>query len=107
VSAPRHRDFFHYSADPALAGLLSAQGLENVTVRPVAFQHSVATTDDLWSGLFAGTDRSSATLVSRQPADVQRRIRAVFERRAAQYRVGDRLELPAAAKVASGRRPVA
>jgi SAM-dependent methyltransferase len=107
VSAPRDRDFFSYSADPALASLLSAQGLEDVTVGTVAFQHFVATTDDLWSGLFAGTDRSSATLVSRQPKDVQRRIQAVFERRAGRYRVGDRLELPTAAKVASGRRPVA
>jgi SAM-dependent methyltransferase len=107
VSAPElrtpGRDFFHYSADAAFAGLLRAPGLQDVAVRTTAFQHSVATTGELWDGLFAGTDRSSATLILRQPQHVQRQIRAGFVRRAGSYWTGERLALPVSAKVASGR----
>jgi SAM-dependent methyltransferase len=109
VSAPEprtpRRDFFHYSADAAFAGLLSARGLQDVVVRTTAFQHSVTTTGELWDGLFAGTDCSSATLILRQPQHVQRQIRTAFERRAGAYWTGERLELPVSAKVASGCRP--
>jgi hypothetical protein len=100
-------DFFRYAADAALAGLLGEPGLRDVAVHTTAFAHPVATTEELWNGLLAGTDRSSATLVLRQPPAVQRRIRAAFERRAGRYRTGERLELPVSVKVVRGRRPAA
>ena len=101
--APRP-DFFRYSADPALAGLLSGEGLCDVAISATAFEHAVASTEELWNGLLAGTDRTSATRIARQPRDVQRRIRTSFERRANEYWTGERLELPVSAKVACGRR---
>jgi SAM-dependent methyltransferase len=105
---PRSRsprpDFFRYSADPALAGLLSGEGLCDVAVSATAFEHAVASTEELWNGLLAGTDRTSATRIARQPRNVQRRIRTSFERRANEYWTGERLELPVSAKVACGRR---
>jgi SAM-dependent methyltransferase len=107
-SRPEHMtprpDFFRYSADPAFAGLLSGRGLQEIAVRTMRFEHSVATTSTLWDGLLAGTDRSSATLISHQAQDVQRQIRRAFERRASEYWTGERLELPVSAKVARGRR---
>jgi hypothetical protein len=42
--------------------------------------------------------------VLRQPADVQRRIRAAFDRQAARYADGLRLALPISVKLAAGRR---
>ncbi|HYH90159.1 MAG TPA: methyltransferase domain-containing protein [Solirubrobacteraceae bacterium] len=102
--APARAGFFHYSADPALAGLLSEVGLDHVAVATRAFDHPVASTEELWTGLFAGTDTTSATRISRQRPEVQRRIRASFERRANEYWTGERLELPVSAKVACGRR---
>jgi SAM-dependent methyltransferase len=111
VSAPERstprRDFFHYSTDAAFAGLLTAGGLQDVVVRTTAFQHSVATTGELWDGLLAGIDRSSAMLILQQSKQVQRQIRRAFERRAGVYWTGERLDLPVSAKVASGRRPAA
>jgi SAM-dependent methyltransferase len=103
----RRRDFFHYSTDAAFAGLLSARGLQDVVVRTTTFHHPVATTAELWDGLFAGTDCSSATLILHQPPHVQHQIRMAFERRAGAYWTGERLELPVSAKVASARRPEA
>jgi SAM-dependent methyltransferase len=97
-------EFFRYSPDSAFAGLLSGRGLQEVAVSTTSFAHSVATAGELWDGLFAGTDHSSATLISDQPQDVQRQIRLAFERRAGSYWTGERLELPVSAKVARGRR---
>jgi SAM-dependent methyltransferase len=101
-ASPR-RDFFRYSADPTLAGLLAGQGLREVEVRTTAFAHPVASASALWDGLLAGTDRSSATRIACQPPAVKRRIRASFERRANAYRRGDRLELPVSTKLVRGR----
>ncbi len=63
----------------------------------------MASPDLLWDGVLDGTVRTSA-LVKGQPIDVQRRIRATFDRLAAEYAVGDGLELPVSVKVATGRR---
>jgi len=40
-----------------------------------------------------------------QPDEVQARIRAVFDRLAAQYATGDGLDIPVSVKIASGVRP--
>lgn len=86
-------------AGRAAAWLRAGRG----AVRRLTFTHRVASPDLLWDGVLDGTVRTSA-LVKGQPIDVQRRIRATFDRLAAEYAVGDGLELPVSVKVATGRR---
>jgi SAM-dependent methyltransferase len=107
VAPPAHLPagppFFAYSTDLALVGLLRGAGLREVGVRRLSFTHRVGSPDELWNGILDGTVRTSA-LVDSQPPQVQRRIRAAFDRLAAEYAAGAGLELPVSVKVASGRR---
>jgi SAM-dependent methyltransferase len=96
--------FFQFSTDAALAGLLAGGGLGEVEVHTVAFAHPVADAGRLWTGLIRGTVRSSA-LVVRQPDEVQRAIRAAFDRLASRYADGARLAVPVSSTLAVGRRP--
>ncbi len=60
--------------------------------------------DALWRGLLGGTVRTSA-LVRGQTSEMQRQIRAAFDRGVRQYEVDGGLELPVSVKLASGRKP--
>ena len=101
---PAGPDFFRFSADEAFDALLAEQGLEERTVTRFPFTVRFSSPDELWDGLLAGTVRMAA-LIERQPAETRRRIREAFDRRVAEYRRGDGVELPVAVKLASGRRP--
>ena len=100
---PAGPPIFRFSDDGELTGLLRSQDLEDIQVTTIAFTHVEASPDSLWRGLLGGTVRVSA-LILRQPEDVQREIRAAFDRGIEEYVVGDRLELPVSVKLASGRR---
>jgi SAM-dependent methyltransferase len=95
---------FRFSDEQELDGLLRSRGFEGIEVRTIAFSHSVPSRDALWRGLLGGTVRAAA-LVVRQTADVQRKIRAAFDRIVQPYQVDDRLEIPVSVKLASGRKP--
>ena len=97
---------FRFADEREFDRLLGSQGLEGIQVRTIAFSHSAPSSDDLWRGLLGGTVRTSALIV-RQSEDVQRKIRAAFDRIVQQYQVGDRLEIPVSVKLASGRNPAA
>ena len=97
---------FRFADEREFDRLLGSQGLEGIQVRTIAFSHSSPSPDDLWRGLLGGTVRTSALIV-RQSEDVQRKIRAAFDRIVQQYQVGDRLEIPVSVKLASGRNPAA
>ena len=73
-------------------------------MRTIVFSHSSPSADDLWRGLLGGTVRTSA-LILRQSEDVQRKIRAAFDRIVQPYQVGDRLEIPVSVKLAAARNP--
>jgi hypothetical protein len=73
-------------------------------VTAITFVRRFASADELWDGMLAATVRMSA-LITPQPPDVRRRIRAAFERLAAGYRLGDVLELPVAVKLAAAHKP--
>jgi SAM-dependent methyltransferase len=94
--------FFAYSEDGALAGLLRATGLAEVSIEHVSSTHRVTSADELWDGVLGGTLRTSA-LVEGQPPNVRRRIRAAFDRLAARYAAGSGLELPVSVTIAVGR----
>ena len=101
---PHGPPFFRFAEEQEFARLLSEQQLEDVQVRTVAFSHSFGSPDEYWEGLLGGTVRMSA-VVSGQTEEVQREIRAAFDRLVAPYAVDDRLELPVSVKLASGLRP--
>lgn len=102
---PTGPDFFRFAVDDEFDAVLSDHGLENRTVRTIAFTHRVATAEDLWDGLLGGTVRTSA-LILRQPKEIQLLIRESFDRLVDAYRRDDALELPVSAKLASGDKPV-
>ncbi len=101
---PAGPDFFRFSVDEEFDRLLRERGLEDRTVATIAFTHRVASADELWSGLLAGTVRTSA-LIGRQPEEMRRRIRVAFDQQLERYRGEDGLELPVSVKLASGRKP--
>ena len=96
--------FFRFSDEREFARLLDEQRLESIRIETIAFSLQVSSPDELWSGLLAGTVRTSA-LIQRQPDDVQEQIRAAFDRVVRRYEVGDRLAVPVAVKLASATKP--
>jgi SAM-dependent methyltransferase len=98
--------FFRFSDDEEIARLLRGQRLEDTKVRTISFAHQESSPDALWRGLLGGTVRTSV-LILRQPSEMQREIRAAFDRIVEQYEVGGRLELPVSVKLASARKPAA
>ena len=96
--------FFRFSDEQEFGRLLSDQGFEGIEVRSISFSHSEPSVDALWSGLIAGTVRTSALILG-QTAEMQRGIRAALDQIVHDYRVGDRVELPVSVKLASGRKP--
>ena len=98
--------FFRYADEGLFTELLEDAGLIDVQVRTVAFDHEVASPNELWDGMLGGTVRTSALLLA-QPDDVRARARAAFDRRVEDYRRGDHLELPISVKLAAGRKPTA
>ena len=101
---PHGPPFFRFAEEQEFARLLSDQQLEDVQVRTISFSHSFGSPDEYWEGLLGGTVRMSA-VVSGQTEEVQREIRAAFDRLVEPYAVDDRLELPVSVKLASGLRP--
>jgi SAM-dependent methyltransferase len=96
--------FFRFADDAEFTGLLVGAGLVDVEVQTVGFEHRVGSASELWDGLLGGTVRTGP-VVSRQPDEVQARVRAAFDRLAARHTDGDGLCLPISVKVASGTRP--
>ena len=92
--------FFRFSDEQEFARLLDDQRLEDINIETITFSHPVSSPDELWSGLLAGTVRTSA-LIQGQPAETQDQIRAAFDRVIQQHRNGDRLVVPVSVKLAS------
>ncbi len=83
-SLPAGPPLFQYSEDATLAELLGAAEICDVMVVTHLFLHRIASTQALWDGALGSLARTSA-LIHSQPADVVRRIRHAFERRARGY----------------------
>jgi SAM-dependent methyltransferase len=95
---------FRFSDEREFANLLRDQGLYEIDVRTISFSHAEPSSDALWRGLLGGTVRISA-LILRQTDDMQRQIRAAFDRIVKPYEVDAGLELPVSVKLASARKP--
>ena len=101
---PAGPPIFRFSDDREFARLLRDEGFEDVETATIAFTHTEPSVDALWTGLLAGTVRTSA-LVVRQTDEVQADIRAAFERIVRDYETAGGLKLPVSLKLASGCRP--
>jgi hypothetical protein len=102
---PAGPDAFRFADDAQLRALLDNAGLEDVAVETVAVSHRVAGgAMELWDGLLAGSVRSAAAVEALSPA-ARERARAAFAELVEPHRVAGGHELPAVAKLGSGRRP--
>jgi SAM-dependent methyltransferase len=95
---------FRFSDDAELRALLTIAGLEHVTVRTLTWTHRVPSADAWWEGGLHSLVRASASVLA-QPPDVQRRIRAAFDRLIERHRGDDGFVVPVSAKIAAGRKP--
>ena len=95
---------FRFSDDAELRALLTIAGLEEVTVRTLAWAHPIPSAAAWWSGGLTSLVRVSASVLA-EPPDVQRRIRAAFDRLVERHRVDGGYLAPVSAKIAVGRKP--
>lgn len=100
---PAGPDPYRFAEQDEFQRLLEDAGLVKVAVEPIELVHRIANTEELWRGFLGGSVRGSA-LVRAQPKDVQARIREALEAVAEPYWAGDALEVPVAARIASGRK---
>jgi SAM-dependent methyltransferase len=96
---------FRFADDAQLRALLDDAGLEDTAVDTVAAGHRVeGDAVALWDGLLAGSVRSAAAVEALSPSARERAL-AAFAELVEPYRVAGGHELPAVAKVGSGRGP--
>ncbi len=95
--------FYRFADEAEFARLLAGAGLGDVETRTVGFTHHFGTPEDLWRLLLDATVRSRV-LVLDQPAPVQRRIRAEFDRLVTDYGTGAGLDIPVSVRLAAGVR---
>ncbi len=95
---------FRFAEDAELRALLTIAGFRDVSVSTLGWTHRIASVERWWQGGLASLVRASGAILA-QPAVVQARIRAAFERLAAVYLTDGGLTVPVSAKIAAGRRP--
>jgi SAM-dependent methyltransferase len=95
----------NFRSDDELRGLFADAGLEAVGLQRLMFETPVPDLDTLWSGILDSAVRIPPS-ITRQPTDVQARIRAAFDELAAVYRRPDgSFAIPVSIQVIGGRRP--
>lgn len=94
---------FRYSDGDELVALLRSAGLKDVKLRRIEFTHHIETAEELWKAWTEGSVRTASS-VRDQPAEVQHRIRAAFDRRADAYVDKRGLAIPVSFLIASGRK---
>ena len=95
---------FRFSDDGALTGLLGSAGLDQIAVQGHSFTLHLSNAKELWACGMGSFARTSATILG-QTAEMQGRIRSVFDRLVSAYAIADGIALPVAFKIASGRKP--
>ena len=96
---------FRFADDARLRALLENAGLEDVAIETVTVDHRVeGDAMELWDGLLAGSVRSAAAVEALSAAG-RERARAAFAELVEPHRIAGGHEIPAVAKVGSGRRP--
>jgi SAM-dependent methyltransferase len=103
-AVPEGPPLFRFADEAELRALLTIAGLRDVRVRTVEWTHRLDSVEAWWQGGLGSLVRVSASVLA-EPAEVQARIRAAFERRAEAHRVGSAYAVPMSARIASGRKP--
>ncbi|MEI7745040.1 MAG: class I SAM-dependent methyltransferase [Chloroflexota bacterium] len=94
----------NFRTDDELRTLFAAAGFAEIGSSHIMFEAAVADADTLWQGVLDSAVRIPP-LVTLQPADVQARIRAEFDRLVAVHRRADgMLAIPVSVQVTRGRR---
>lgn len=101
---PAGLPIFHFADDGTFAELLAGAGLVDVGVERIELSLHVESSDELWSGLVAGTVRLRPLVLS-QAAEMQQAIRARFDEALEEYRSAAGFDVPVSVKLASGRKP--
>ena len=95
----------NFRSDDELRGLLADAGFESVGLQRLMFETPVADLDTLWSGVLDSAVRIPPS-ITRQPTEVQARIRAAFDALAEVHRRPDgTFAIPVSIQVVQGRRP--
>lgn len=95
----------HFRSDAELRRLFAAAGFEAVGLQRLMFEARVPDLDTLWSGVLDSAVRIPPT-ITRQPPDVQARIRTAFDALAEVHRRPDgSYAVPVSVQVVQGRRP--
>ena len=95
----------NFRSDDELCGLLAGAGFESVGLQRLMFETPVADLDTLWSGVLDSAVRIPPS-ITRQPTEVQARIRAAFDALAEVHRRPDgTFAIPVSIQVVQGRRP--
>jgi hypothetical protein len=95
---------YRFSDTGEFVRLLEGAGLIEVTVAEHATTHAVPDAETLWRGGL-GSLLLTGAAIRHQDKATQDLIRAAVERCASVYKTSNRLNLPVAFKVGSGRRP--
>jgi SAM-dependent methyltransferase len=100
---PQGHPLFRFSNSGEFHRLLDGAGLVGVAIREHRTSYRLPDTGALWKGGLGSLAVTGATIAS-QPEDVQRQIRAAFERWAAVYRTENGLEVPIAFKIGTAHK---
>ena len=104
ADVPAGPPFFRFADETELTQLIAGAGLTDPAARTVEFPLQVRSADELWDGLIEGAVRTRA-LVQAQSDDVQRAIRARFDKLLDDHSAGDGFEVSVSVKLGSGRKP--
>jgi ubiquinone/menaquinone biosynthesis C-methylase UbiE len=96
---------FMYGDDAEFRRFLELAGMRGVVVRAVTAIYRAPSPDAFWNSLLNGGVRIAALILG-QPPDVQRKIRAEYDRLVMPYVIDGRLEIPMVANIGSGRKPL-
>jgi ubiquinone/menaquinone biosynthesis C-methylase UbiE len=95
----------NFRSDEELRALFAAAGFEAVGIQRLMFETPVPSLELLWSGVLDSAVRIPPA-ITRQPAEVQARMRAAFDGLASLHRRPDgSFSIPVSIQVIQGRRP--
>jgi SAM-dependent methyltransferase len=101
---PAGPPIFRYSEDSELRRLLERAGLVDVTIQQYSNTCRADSVDKMWVGSMGSLARTSAMVLAQTP-EMQKRIRAAYDRLAETYTDERGLAVPISFKVAAGQRP--
>ncbi len=102
--APQGHNIFRFSDRAAFEALLRDAGLTEVGVDDHSAVSTFADADTVWRGGL-GSFVLTGAMIKSQDAQTQQAIRTAFDRLIQPYATADRIALPVAFKIGSGRKP--